>query len=63
MVWAFEVRDGDANVGRRIYEAALDRELLLRPIGNTVYFMPPYTLSDDEQQLLADRTLEIVESL
>jgi adenosylmethionine---8-amino-7-oxononanoate aminotransferase len=63
MVWAFELRDADANVGRRIHEAALARELLLRPIGNTVYFMPPYTLTDDEQQLLADRTLEIVESL
>jgi adenosylmethionine---8-amino-7-oxononanoate aminotransferase len=63
MVWAFEVRDEDANIGRRIYESALARELLLRPIGNTVYFMPPYTLSDDEQQLLADRTLEIIGSL
>jgi acetylornithine/succinyldiaminopimelate/putrescine aminotransferase len=24
--------------------------LLLRPIGNTVYFMPPYVISDDELQ-------------
>ena len=53
----------DTNMGRRIYEAALAREMLLRPIGNTVYFMPPYTLTDEEQQLLADRTLEIIESL
>jgi adenosylmethionine-8-amino-7-oxononanoate aminotransferase len=63
MVWAFEVRDDDVNVGRRIHESALARELLLRPIGNTVYLMPPYTLTGDEQQLLADRTLEIIESL
>ena len=64
MVWAFEVSGGeDTNVGRRIYEAALAREILLRPIGNTVYFMPPYTMTDEEQQLLVDRTLEIVESL
>jgi adenosylmethionine-8-amino-7-oxononanoate aminotransferase len=63
MIWAFEVRSDDANVGRRIYEAALARELLLRPIGNTVYFMPPYTLTGGEQQLLADRTLEIIDSL
>jgi adenosylmethionine-8-amino-7-oxononanoate aminotransferase len=63
MVWVFDVRGEDPNVGRRIYEAALARELLLRPIGNTVYFMPPYTLTDDEQRLLAERTLEIIESL
>jgi adenosylmethionine-8-amino-7-oxononanoate aminotransferase len=63
MIWAFEVRSENANVGRRIYEAALERELLLRPIGDTVYFMPPYTLTGEEQQLLADRTLEIIDSL
>lgn len=28
--------------------AALDREALIRPIGNTVYLMPPYIISDDE---------------
>jgi adenosylmethionine-8-amino-7-oxononanoate aminotransferase len=33
---------------RRFYREALARELLLRPIGNTVYFMPPYILSDEE---------------
>jgi adenosylmethionine-8-amino-7-oxononanoate aminotransferase len=63
MVWAFEVRADEMNIGRRIYEAALEHEILLRPIGSTVYFMPPYTMTVDEQQLLADRTLKIVESL
>ncbi len=41
--------------------AALQRELLLRPIGHTIYWMPPYCLSDDEMALLAARTLDIVE--
>jgi adenosylmethionine-8-amino-7-oxononanoate aminotransferase len=27
----------------------------LRPIGKTVYLMPPYILSDDELALLAER--------
>ncbi len=40
--------------------AALQRELLLRPIGRTIYWMPPYCLSDDEMTLLAARTLDIV---
>jgi adenosylmethionine-8-amino-7-oxononanoate aminotransferase len=40
----------------------LAREVLLRPIGDTVYFMPPYVLSDSEMDLLATRTLEILEA-
>jgi len=63
MIWAFEVDSGDSQVGRRIYEAALAREILLRPIGRTVYFMPPYTMSPEEHELLVQRTLEIVESI
>jgi adenosylmethionine---8-amino-7-oxononanoate aminotransferase len=35
---------------------------VLRPIGSTVYFMPPYTLSDDEFALLVERTLEVIDA-
>ncbi len=63
MVWAFEVRSDDANIGRSIYEAALARELLLRPIGKTVYFMPPYTITDEEQQILATRVVDILDTV
>ena len=31
-----------------VYRAALDREALVRPIGNTVYLMPPYIVSEAE---------------
>ena len=63
MIWAFEVDSADASLGGRIYREALGRELLLRPIGNTVYFMPPYVIEEPELDLLAARTLEIVEGL
>ncbi len=63
MIWAFEVDSADAGLGGRIYREALGRELLLRPIGNTVYFMPPYVIEEPELDLLAARTLEIVEGL
>ena len=36
------------------------RELLLRPLGNTVYFMPPYVINDEEIALLTQRTLDII---
>jgi adenosylmethionine-8-amino-7-oxononanoate aminotransferase len=61
MIWAFEVATDDAGFARNFYRQALARELLLRPIGNTVYFMPPYVIADDEIELLINRTLDIIE--
>jgi adenosylmethionine-8-amino-7-oxononanoate aminotransferase len=61
MIWAFEVATDDAGFARNFYQQALARELLLRPIGNTVYFMPPYVIADDEIELLINRTLDIIE--
>ncbi len=61
MIWAFDLVSKDPHIARRVYVAALERELLLRPIGNTVYVMPPYVISDDELALLAGRLAEIVE--
>ena len=61
MIWAFDVDQRSAMTSpagsppRRS-----QRELLLRPIGRTVYWMPPYCLTEDEMELLASRTLEIV---
>jgi adenosylmethionine-8-amino-7-oxononanoate aminotransferase len=47
---------------RRFFEHALVRELLLRPIGTTVYLMPPYILDADEIALLAARTFDTFEA-
>ncbi len=60
MIWAFEINTDEPDFGRRFHQQALDRELLLRPIGNTVYFMPPYVISDEEMALLTQRTLAII---
>jgi adenosylmethionine---8-amino-7-oxononanoate aminotransferase len=51
MIFAFDVAS-DAGFSRRFYRAALAREVLLRPIGNTVYLMPPYILDDQEIEQL-----------
>jgi adenosylmethionine-8-amino-7-oxononanoate aminotransferase len=39
--------------GLRIYRHALERGALIRPLGTTVYFMPPYVITPDEIALLA----------
>jgi len=38
--------------GRRIYGHALAEGVLLRPIGDVVYFMPPYTVSETEMDTM-----------
>ena len=53
MIAAFDVCTDDPHFSRRFYRAALAREALLRPIGNTVYLMPPYIVSTAEIDHLA----------
>ncbi|MFQ5481797.1 MAG: adenosylmethionine--8-amino-7-oxononanoate transaminase, partial [Nitrospinaceae bacterium] len=38
----------ESRVGFRIYLEALKRGLYMRPLGNVVYFIPPYVISEDE---------------
>ncbi|HMW15127.1 MAG: adenosylmethionine--8-amino-7-oxononanoate transaminase [Pseudomonadales bacterium] len=39
--------------GIRVYRHALEQGVLLRPLGNVIYFMPPYVISEEEIELLA----------
>jgi adenosylmethionine-8-amino-7-oxononanoate aminotransferase len=63
MIWAFDIADAAPDFSRRFFAAALEREILLRPIGNTVYLMPPYILDDDTTAFLAGRTIATLESV
>jgi adenosylmethionine---8-amino-7-oxononanoate aminotransferase len=38
----------------RIYRHALERGVLLRPLGQVIYFMPPYIVTPDEIELMVD---------
>jgi adenosylmethionine---8-amino-7-oxononanoate aminotransferase len=58
MIWAFDVKDANKNFARDFYAEALKNELLLRPIGNTVYFMPPYVIDEHEAEFLVNGTIK-----
>ncbi|KAB2856696.1 MAG: aminotransferase class III-fold pyridoxal phosphate-dependent enzyme, partial [Sphingopyxis terrae] len=47
--------------GLRMYRAALDRGVLLRPLGDVLYWMPPYCVDDAQLSLLADATAAVLE--
>ena len=48
--------DARQRIGLRAYRAALERGVLLRPIGDVLYWIPPYCIDDDALRLLADTT-------
>src|SRR6185369_7863941 len=61
MIWAWDARGDDPLFARRFHRAALDEGLLLRPIGRTLYFMPPYVIDDEAIGLLVQGTLRALE--
>ena len=63
MIWAFDVATKDPLFPRKFYGAALGRGLLLRPLGNTVYFMPPYVIEEEHMDLLVDATCEVLDGM
>lgn len=62
MIWAFDVNlpsgMSAAEFSTAFRVATMERELFLRPLGNTVYMMPPYCISDEEIEHLAQASYE-----
>lgn len=46
--------------GLRVFQAALAGGVLLRPIGNAVYFMPPYVITPEEIRFMVEVALSAV---
>ncbi|MDA8127938.1 MAG: adenosylmethionine--8-amino-7-oxononanoate transaminase [Betaproteobacteria bacterium] len=57
MIWAFEATDASAGFSARFHRAALAHGVFLRPIGHTVYVMPPYVTTADDMRGLAKAVL------
>ena len=50
-------------VGPRVAREFLDRGLLIRPLGNVVYFMPPYAITDAEAAWALDEIGAVLRGL
>jgi adenosylmethionine---8-amino-7-oxononanoate aminotransferase len=57
MIWAWDVDTTLPDFSRRYHQNAMARGLVLRPIGKTLYAMPPYVLDDEAVQCLASGAL------
>jgi adenosylmethionine-8-amino-7-oxononanoate aminotransferase len=47
----------------KLYQFFLERGVLLRPLGNVVYVLPPYVISADELHLVYDVIEEAIQTL
>ncbi len=63
MIFAFDVQTNNAQFSRACYTEALKQGLLIRPIGHTVYFMPPYTITAAEIDFMVDATLNTIQKV
>jgi adenosylmethionine---8-amino-7-oxononanoate aminotransferase len=50
-----------AAIGPRLYQDFLSRDLLVRPLGNTIYIMPPYCSGESELGLVYDAISDIAD--
>lgn len=51
-MFAIDVRDDVSgylsNIGSEIYDFMLENDILLRPIDNTIYILPPYCIEKED---------------
>ena len=62
MIWAWDVRSTLPSFSRRYHQQALARGVLLRPIGHTLYAMPPYVMDDEAVAHLAQGALAALQA-
>ena len=56
MVFAFDLNGNfDRTISLKFSQLALQEGLIIRPLGNVVYFMPPYIITNDEVDFVVDK--------
>jgi adenosylmethionine-8-amino-7-oxononanoate aminotransferase len=65
MVTAIELKGYKASerIGLKVYTYALSQGVLLRPLGNIIYFMPPYIITYEQIDKMVDVAYEGISSL
>ncbi|WP_345980792.1 adenosylmethionine--8-amino-7-oxononanoate transaminase [Sulfurimonas sp. HSL3-2] len=65
MICAFDLKGftPQQRIGLKVYQHGLDNGVLLRPLGSTIYFMPPYIITHEEIDKMFDVAYEAVSRL
>ena len=59
---AFDLKDS-ADLMPSVKQEFFQQGMLLRPLGNTVYLLPPYCITNEEIELVYDKIINIINSL
>jgi adenosylmethionine-8-amino-7-oxononanoate aminotransferase len=62
MIWAFDVLGAGQGFARDFSGRALEAGVLLRPLGSTVYWMPPYAIEADEIDFLIEAVSRLLDT-
>lgn len=64
MIFAFDlIGFENKRKGLEVFNKGLEKGLLLRPLGNTIYLMPPYILTQEEAYYILQSLREILSTL
>jgi len=65
MITAIEMIDypWQERKGLKVYEYGLKNGVLLRPLGNVIYFMPPFVINYDEIDKMIDVAYEGIKKI
>jgi adenosylmethionine-8-amino-7-oxononanoate aminotransferase len=51
------------NIRKKVYSFFLERNILLRPLGNVLYIVPPYIISDEQLENIYSAITELTRTL
>lgn len=68
VILAFELdldgaHDYYGSLRNRLYRFFIEKDIVLRPVGNTVYLLPPYTISDESLETIYAAVLEAIDAV
>ncbi|NQX91810.1 MAG: adenosylmethionine--8-amino-7-oxononanoate transaminase [Flavobacteriales bacterium] len=68
IVFALEVgnsgrQEYNHHIRKPLFEAFMDARLLIRPLGNTVYLLPPYCITNNELELCYSGIEEVIQEV
>lgn len=63
MIWAFEVNTPAPDFTQCFAQKGLEHGLMIRPMGNSVYIMPPYIINEEEMAFMAQGILHTLNEI
>ncbi|WP_412850634.1 adenosylmethionine--8-amino-7-oxononanoate transaminase [Chryseobacterium sp. PMSZPI] len=65
-ILAFDFKAGSGTsyfneIGKKLYQEFLKRGMIMRPLGNVIYLVPPYCITSEELDFVYQNILEVLE--